>query len=359
MSKTQKSSAVDILKRVGGVLVIPAICYIVARILCASYGTGLFKDGLSWSTFFYGLTYLSLVAFAVSINLHSGRFDFSVSSIIILSCTVVVMMACSGVDNIWLLLLAGLGTGIVGGFVSGELYMILRLPPMIVSLGVALLYESFAYIIAGGSESNIVTSRQPAISDALKRFIGQNGASPVYLLLILGIALLFMIWAFSYTRFGYDYRALQSGQKIAVNTGANEYLNCLLCYIIAGAMAGLAGFFFGAQLQYTRVSSYLNFGTVSRMFDAFCPLFFAGFVGRYVNKHIAIVISVAGYEFLQLAFGNINAVDTTFTSTIYGIINSVILVVFLIYLNNENRIIELVTLKKYFAAKKEQVSEKN
>lgn len=358
MTKTKQSPALDVLKRVCGVLVIPVICYVVSRILCASFGTSLFKDGLSWSSFFYGLTYLSLVAFAVSINLHSGRFDFSVSSIIVLSCTVVVMLACKGVDNMWLLLLAGLGTGIVSGFVSGELYMLLRLPPMIVSLGVALLYEAFAYIIANGSESNIVTSRQPAISDALKRFIGQNGASPVYLLLILGLALLFMIVAFSYTRFGYDYRALQSGQKIAVNTGANEYFNCMMCYIIAGAMAGLAGFFFGAQLQYTRVSGYLNFGTVNRMFDAFCPLFFAGFVGRFINKHIAIVVSVAGYEFLQLAFGNMNAVDTTFTSTIYGIINSVILVVFLIYLNNENKIVELVAIKKHIAKKREQKAEK-
>lgn len=155
-------------------------------------------------------------------------------------------------------------------------------------------------------------------------------------------------------RFGYDYRALQSGQKIAVNTGANEYFNCMLCYVIAGAMAGLAGFLFGAQLQYTRVSGYLNFGTVNRMFDAFCPLFFAGFVGRFINKHIAIVVSVAGYEFLQLAFGNMNAVDTTFTSTIYGIINSVVLVLFLIYLNNENKVIELVTLKKFIAKKREK-----
>ena len=354
MTKTNHSPAAEILKRIGGTLIIPVICYIVARLLCSSFGTGLFKDGLSWSTFFYGLTYLSLVAFAVSINLHTGRFDFSVSSIIILSSTVVIMLACKGVNNMWLLVLAGLGTGLVGGFVSGELYMLLKLPPMIVSLGVALLYESFAYIIANGSESNIVTSRQPVVSDALKRFIGQNGASPVYLLLILGLALLFMIAVFHYTRFGYDYRALQSGQKIAVNTGANEYLNCLICYVIAGGMAGLAGFFFGAQIQYTRVSGYLNFGTVARMFDAFCPLFFAGFVGRFINKQAAIVISVAGYEFLQLAFGNMNAVNTTFTSTIYGIINSVILVVFLIYLNNENKIIELVTFKKYLAEKKER-----
>ena len=351
MTKTSASPASLILKRVAGILVIPVICLIVALVMCAAYGTTLFQGSLSTSTYFYGLAYLSLVAFAVSINLHSGRFDFGVSSIIILSSTVVIMMACNGVDNMLVLLLAGLAVGAVGGLISGILYLLLRLPPMILSLGVALLYEALAYIVANGSESNIIVSRQPTISDAMKKFIGQNNSSPIFLIIILLTALCFMIAVFHYTKFGYDYRALQSGQKIAVNTGANEALNAVICYVIAGALAGLAGFLFGSQIQYTRVSGFLNFGTVSRMFDAFCPLFFAGFVGRFCNKQIAIVVSVAGYEFLQLAFGNMSAVDTTFTSTIYGIINSVILVLFLIYLNNENKVIELVTLKKLRSAR--------
>jgi len=344
------------LKRIGGVLIIPVICLVVALILCSSFGTALFKDSLSWSTFFYGLTYLSLVAFAVSINLHSGRFDFSISAIIVLSATVVIMLGCRGVGSVHVLLLAGLLVGLLGGLVSGGLYIVLRLPPMIVSLGVTLLYEAIAYMVAGGTESNTLTSIQPEISGRLKQFIGANSSSPVHLLIVLALALAFMIFVFHYTRFGYEYRALQSGQKIAVDTGAKEYLNCIICYMIAGAMAGLAGFFFGAQMQYTRVSGYLNFGTVPRMFDAFCPLFFAGFIGRYINKQVAIVIAVAGYEFLQVAFGNMNAVDTTFTSTVYGIINSVILVVFLIYLNNENKLVELVAAKKFLKSRKQSLS---
>ena len=343
----------NILKRVAGILVIPVVCFIAANILCAAFNTGLFINGLSVSTFTYGLAYLSLVAFAVSINLHSGRFDFSVSSIIILSSTVVIMLACAGVDNMALLLLAGVGTGAAAGALSGGLYLALRLPPMITSLGVALLLEAIAYIVAGGSESNSVVTRQPTVSDQMRQFIGSNGGSAIWLALILVTALALMIVIFHYTKFGYDYRALQSGQQIAVNTGANEYANAMGCYIIAGMLAGAAGMLFGCQIQYTRVSAYLNFGTLSKMFDAFCPLFFSGFVGRFCNKQVAIIVSVVGYEFLQLAFGNINAVDTTFTSTVYGIINSVILVLFLIYLNNENKVIELVTFKKWRAARKQ------
>ena len=343
----------NILKRAVGILIIPAVCFIAANILCAAFDTRLFQGGLSVSTFTYGLAYLSLVAFAVSINLHSGRFDFSVSSIIILSSTVVIMLACAGVDSMLVLLLAGIVTGAAAGALSGGLYLALRLPPMITSLGVALLLEAVAYIIAGGSESNSVVTLQPDISNRMKMFISANGGSPLWLALILATTLALMILIFHYTKFGYEYLALQSGQKIAVKNGAKEYTNAFLCYVIAGMLAGAAGMLFGCQIQYTRVSGYLNFGTVSKMFDAFCPLFFSGLVGRYCNKQAAIVISVVGYEFLQLAFGNINAVDTTFTSTVYGIINSVILVVFLIYLNNENKVVELVKLKKFRGAQRQ------
>lgn len=353
MERTTKKRKNGIVKRTAGIAVIPGICLLISLIMCAAFGTTLFKDANSMSTYMYGTVYLTLIAFAVSVNLHSGRFDFSVGSMVTLTSTIVIVLACNGWGNMWVLLLIALVSGAIAGLVSGGLYLILRLPPMICSLGVALIYEAAAYVIAGGSEQNNVILKNQVTSNVMKAFVSAGGKSPVYLLLILAAATLFMVIVFHYTKFGYDYRALQSGQKIAVNTGANEYLNALLCYVISGTMAGTAGMLFGCQIQYTRVSGYLDFGTVDKMFVAFCPLFFSGFVMRYCNKQIAILISVAGYEFLQLAFGNMSAVDTTFTSTIYGIINSVILVLFLIYLNNENTVIEIVTLKKFLKQKKE------
>ena len=353
MEQTVKKRKSGIVKRVVGIAIIPVICLIISLIMCASYHTVLFKDANSMSTYMYGTVYLTLIAFAVSVNLHSGRFDFSVGSMVTLTSTIVIVLACNGWGNMWILLLIALVSGAIAGLISGGLYLVLRLPPMICSLGVALLYEAVAYVIAGGSEQNNVILKNQVTSNVMKTFVGDGGKSPVYLLLILAVMTIFMVVVFHYTKFGYDYRALQSGQKIAVNTGANEYLNALLCYVISGTMAGAAGMLFGCQIQYTRVSGYLDFGTVDKMFVAFCPLFFSGFVMRYCNKQIAILISVAGYEFLQLAFGNMSAVDTTFTSTIYGIINSVILVLFLIYLNNENTVIEIVTLKKFLKQKKE------
>ena len=43
--------------------------------------------------------------------------------------------------------------------------------------------------------------------------------------------------------FGYDYKALKDGQKVAVNTGIREIPNTLICYTICGALMGTVGIF--------------------------------------------------------------------------------------------------------------------
>ena len=58
-----------------------------------------------------------------------------------------------------------------------------------------------------------------------------------------------------------------------------------------------------------------------------------------------------GYEIIQIGFGQISFVNAAFTADVYKVIEAVILVAFLIYLNNENKIIEIVTLKKWLSGK--------
>lgn len=122
MGKT--ASKQRIVKNTVGILIVPVICLIVSLIMCAAFGTVLFKNANSMSTYMYGTTYMTLVAFAVSINLHTGRFDFSVGSIITLTSTIVIVLACQGWDNMWLLLGIALVVGAVAGLVSGGMYLI-------------------------------------------------------------------------------------------------------------------------------------------------------------------------------------------------------------------------------------------
>lgn len=55
------------------------------------------------------------------------------------------------------------------------------------------------------------------------------------MIIITAIAVILMVAVFHFTKFGYDYRALQTGQKISVSTGINEVKNAVGCYTVAGA----------------------------------------------------------------------------------------------------------------------------
>ena len=90
----------------------------------------------------------------------------------------------------------------------------------------------------------------------------------------------------------------------------------------------------------------INFSTIGSMFTCFLPLFFSDFISRYCDKQIAIVLGCTAYEFIQIGFGQISFMRAFFTADVYKVVEAVVLVLFLIYLNNEYKIIEFVTLKK-------------
>lgn len=337
------------LKRAGrhafGIGIIPVISIVVSLVICAVSGTKLFVSEASLQNLIYGISFLSLIAFAVSTNLHSGRFDFSIGSMLVFCSTTFLILARDYIHNLPLLVVITVLLGALCGLFSGVLYVVLRLPSMIISLGVALLYEAFAYIVTSGMSRSILTGQNiEGISSAMNNYVG-NSNNFTWIILLTLTAVLLMVFLFNYTKFGYDYHALQSGQKIAVDTGIKETANALWCYVISGALVGLAATFFACKTSSTRPDSMLNFASVGVMFDAFCPLFFADYIRRYCKKEVAILIGVSSYEVIQLAFGNINSVHTDFTSTVYGIINSLILVTFLIYLNNEKVVNHALSFK--------------
>ena len=298
------------------VSVMPLLCLALMAILCAAAGTQLFRGGDAGNVgaFFKNICYYALLSFAVSINLHTGRFMVGV-----------------GNDNVFLTLLVAAAVGCLLSAISGALYILLRLPSMIVSLGTTLIFEAIAYLLVrafayNGDIETIYLRR--ALTPKLLGF----SASVSAMLIMALTATFFMIVVFHYTKFGYDYRALQGGQRIAVNTGVREVGNAIGCYLISGVLLGLAGvvnFTFA-----TAVQPSINFGTVSLMFECFCPLFFGGFLTRYINKQAGILIGVVSYSFIQSGLGQIrNALN--WNNFVIPLINATILVLFMIYQTNE------------------------
>lgn len=317
------------------ILIIPVLAYVLMEIVCILCKTRLFSDASSWQLFFRGLTFVSLLSFGVSINMHSGRFDFSTGAVMLIGSVIGAKYAYAyNLGPTMMIIIAGF-TGMIFGCIVGLLYITLNLPPMIIGLGCTLVFEGIVAIITDG-----LKPVRFGTDSSYYNFV----VTPSNMIIILLIALVIMIILFNYTEFGYEYKALQSGQKIAVDTGAKEKRNALICYTVAGLMFGLSGAISLAGKN--GITPTINFSTIASMFACFLPLFFSDFISRYCNKQIAIVLGCIAYEFIQIGFGQISFMKAFFTADVYKVVEAFILVAFLIYLNNEHKIIEFVTFKK-------------
>lgn len=327
----------DLGKRVAGTLGIPAVFAIVLFSICAASGVSMLGDNIKIISFLSYIAIVMLTTFALSINLGSGRFDFSLGSIAVLSSVISAKISYSilngGEGSGILLLVLCVLVGACLGAISGGLYVLLRIPPIITSLGVTLIFEGVTFAITSGKRvATELTS--PSI------FSIRSSVWLFVLIIVISLAIIYFI--FDRTKFGHNYKALREGQKVSITTGIKEVPNAIVCYIICGALMGIVGFI--RAINATSINpSVLNFGSIGIMFTAFLPMFIGGFIGRFSNDKLGYFLAAVCMALLNstfLAFGTTAGLDTT-----RSVVEAVLLVVFLIYLNNEKLVKDIITLK--------------
>lgn len=328
-----KNNNMNIYKRIAGTVAIPVAAFLIVLILCSVNGVKLFETRGNWILFFRAAASVMLTTFALSLNLNSGRFDFSIGSISLLSSVISASICISLGLPTALMLIISIVSGAVLGLVSGLIYVAVKLPPIIVSLGVALFYEGLAFAITSGYGVSFVANAELTSFPSILNYI-----------LVIIFGLLIFIFLFDYTQFGYEYKSLVSGQKVSVNTGIKEVPNAVCCYTIAGALMGVVGFISATNTGTIQMA--LNFGSIGVMFTAFLPMFIGGFIGRFCNEKVGYLLGAVTTAFISLMYARLN-VD----ASIQQIVTALILVCFLIYLNNENKVVELITFKKYMNKK--------
>ena len=318
----------NILKRIIGTLAIPGIALVIALLVCSNQGVILFETQGNWILFLRATASVMLTTFALSLNLNSGRFDFSIGSIALVSSVISATICINAGLSTPVMLLISIVAGGLLGLCSGLVYVLIKLPPIIVSLGVALFYEGLAFAITDGYGVSFVANQElTSFTNSPWNYVG-----------VIVVALIVFIFILDYTKFGYEYKALVSGQKVAVNTGINEVKNAVGCYAISGALMGVVGFL--SATNSGTVQMALNFGSIGTMFTAFLPMFIGGFIGRFCNEKIGYLLGAVTTALMSLTYARL-LVD----SSVQQIITAVVLVLFLIYLNNENKVIELVMIK--------------
>lgn len=324
-------------KRMIGTLAIPVIAGIILEALCLSHGQNIITNVKSFDNFVIYAAIVMITTIALSINLNSGRFDFSLGSMAALSAAIGAKVSYAilngGPGSAALMLALTVVIGAVLGLLSGILYVLLRIPPIITSLGVTLIYEGILYTLTSGKF--MMAEVQNA---SMSGFVG----TCAYAFFIIFAALAFSVLLFEHTNFGFNYNALKNGQKVAVNTGIKEVGNAVVCYMICGGLMGIVGFLNAARN--TNINGgQLNFGSVAIMFTAFLPMFIGSYIGRFSNEYLGFLLAAIVMSLLNSTFA---VFSNEVTASMQSIINAVLLVVFLIYLNNENLLVRILSPRK-------------
>lgn len=307
------------------ITIAPAVLtYLFFFVLTRLAGSTTFGVGGDLRTIAYNMVYSGFIALAMSYNLTSGRFDFSVGSVLILSLIAggnIFKAIDSAVDlptfaGIILLVVLVLIIGAVCGLISGIVYITLKLPPMVSSLGVAMVFEAIGFSINKANGIKL-----------LGRFDLLIWAQPKYAFLLMGIVLVVLVFVLNFTKFGYNCRSLQTGQKNAVEVGVNENINSVICYIIAGILMACAGIVYLSNFGY--ISPQTGLSSSSFLMSAFLPMFIGQALAPYSDRNIGTVVGA----FCQACLSS-GLVALGCSSSMKTVMDGVVVLLFLIYTSN-------------------------
>lgn len=243
----------------------------------------------------------SIISLGLCCNMTIGIWDFSPGAIVTL-----VGVLCGHVaadtGSFVLMVLAGVGLGVVIGLVNATVYTVSRVPSVVVTVGLLLIYESIAATYRGGVGVSI--SRQMAIL----------GTSP-YIFFVTGIMFAIMYVVFNKTSLGFSVKAIGNNEIIARTAGINPRKTKFKTFTLAGIYFGIAGII---SLSYgTALSPSKNMGTMNVTFDAMMAVFIAIYLSGFCNRVVGVIV---GNFCMKLVSAGLVAigVDGTWQKVIIG-----------------------------------------
>lgn len=217
------------------------------------------------------------VALAIWMQLKNGRFDFSNGAAMILTAIIAGNIGLR-TGSPWITLLVAVLCGIILCAVTAAVYMLGRLPIVIATIGMTLLYESLTYLVfGGGGISNFYQNDTLSIFGHLPGIFFPTA-------LAMGIFLFYS----NYTVTGRKGKILANNQAAGVNIGIWEEANVSQTSMFCGAIVGLAATIYVSQNQ---VLPQSGLSTSGIMFSYIVPVYMGMFIGLASNDVIGISIA--------------------------------------------------------------------
>lgn len=258
------------------------------------------------------------IAFALSFNLTSGRLDLSLGSQRLVGTIIGANIALSfGLTGVWLLVFA-FATGMLFGFIVGMIFVIVRIPSLILGIGMGLILETVAYIFSDGIGLNLFGRAGIEILRNIEFTI---------LVVVIVATINFIMMA--YTRYGYHLKAIQGSQRIAMNSGIKVFKHAVLSYTFAGGFVAISGVLFAAYN--TQMEATLGFASNGPIVANIFPMMLGGYIGRRSNAAIGIITAALSLKIFSISLSRMALSEAT-----TSVFNMLLFVGFLIWLANEH-----------------------
>ena len=232
------------------------------------------------------------VALAIWMQLKNGRFDFSNGAAMILTAIIAGNVGLR-TGSPWITMLVAVVTGILLCAFTAAVYMLGRLPVVIATIGVTLLYESMTYLIfGGGGISNFYQNNTLSIFGHLPGVF-----------LPTALAMCIFLFYSNYTVTGRKGKILANNQAAGVNIGIWEEANVSQTAMFTGAIVGLAATIYVSQNQ---VMPQSGLSTAGIMFSYIVPVYMGMFIGLASNDVIGISIAAVGMAIFNYGLNCMN-----------------------------------------------------
>lgn len=286
-------------KKVVITLLFPALIFFAMWIICANnpkcydaQGNFIYLTANMVNTVYITASQSTCVALAIWLQLKNGRFDFSGGASMILTAIIAGTVGMN-TGSPMLMLLTATVVGVVVSLGVAAVYSFGRLPIVIATIGVTLLYESLTYLVCGGS----------GVSSVFQNYdLAVFGRAPLSGIPVLISLIAFVIFD-QFTAAGRKGKVLKNNQTAGVNIGIKEVQNVFVSYVYRGIIIGMAAVIYVSQGQVLPQSGLATSGI---MFSYIVPVYMGMFIGLASTDYIGIVMSAIGMAILNYGLSCLN-----------------------------------------------------
>jgi ribose transport system permease protein len=259
-------------------LILPALLYAIFAILAPSN----FVSLMGLEVILTSAVVYTLIGWGLCFNLIVGTWDFGAGGAIALS----IALAAWAAQNFGLpaMIIVAFITAFAFEAFTGLVYKTLKIPTLITTIGMMMIYETGTAVWQSGKPISIPTN--------YKIF----GVFPgIFVLLLIG-GVIFEIF-YNRTVFGHNVKAVGHGARVAKMVGIDPSRVKFRCFIMGGVIIGIGSV---SYLSYGGTSSaQFNLATMSMIFqpmmgvtvglalEKYCRLTFGVFIGEVSIKIIA------------------------------------------------------------------------